>query len=147
MKIFVITIFSKGYRLDFNNISIPSNFWDGSPSTVVPDVENHVWGAIWKMNISDMDSLDRQEGVHDNIYSTFQPEVITPDGKNVSCRCYKLVNQPIKEFPLPPERRPSKAYLKTIILGANESNLPCEYITFLNEIPENGKDGPSVPWL
>lgn len=136
--------FPKGYRLDFN---IYDAGWEGCPSTVVMDKENHVWGAIWLMNIGDMANLDRQEEVHDNVYVPFQPDIVTPDGKNVSCRCYKLVDQPSKQIPLPPERRPSKAYLRTIILGANESNLPSEYLTFLNEIPDNGKNGPPMPWL
>lgn len=139
-----MTIFPKGYRLDFN---IFSRTWDGSPSTVVPDVDGHVWGALWRLNVGDMDSLDQQENVADNVYTPFQPDVVMPDGKNVTCRCYKLVDQPDKEYPLPLERRPSRAYLRTIQLGACESNLPSEYLKFLSEIPVNGKDGPSMPWL
>lgn len=137
-------IISQGYRLDFNTVS---RTWAGSPSTVVPDDESHVWGALWKLSISDMESLDKQEGVGINKYEPFEATVVTPDGKNVSCRCYKLVDQPQKVVPLPPERRPSKAYIRTILIGAKESNLPLEYIKFLSEIPNNGKDGPSMPWL
>lgn len=137
-------IILKGYRLDFNTFS---RTWNGSPSTVVPDAESHVWGALWKLSISDLESLDRQEGVNVKKYEPFEPTVVTPDGKNVSCRCYKLVDQPKKVIPLPQERRPSKAYIRTILIGAKESNLPSEYLKFLDEIPHNGNDGPSMPWL
>lgn len=113
---------------------------------MVPDVEEHVWGTLWQLNMSDLAHLDRQEGVYKQIYSPFEVNVTRIDGKNVSCRCYKLVNQPIKEVPLPLNRRPSKAYLDTMIRGANESCLPSDYLKFLNEIPDNGKDGPIMPW-
>lgn len=137
-------IILKGYRLDFNKLS---RTWDGSPSTVVPDDENHVWGALWQLNISDKKNLDKQEGVGSKMYEPFEAIVVTPDGKDLSCRCYKLVDQPKKVIPIPLERRPSKSYIRTILIGAKESNLPSEYLKFLNEIPNNGKDGPSMPWL
>lgn len=76
----------------------------------------------------------------------FEANILTPEGKNLLCRSYMLVNQPVKQIPLPLERRPSKAYLKTILLGAHESNLPFEYLKFLDEIPDNGRNGPKMPW-
>lgn len=145
MHIFCLTqiIFPKGFRLDFNTFS---KFWDGCPATVVSDVEQHVWGVLWQLNVSDLDSLDQQEGVQNKIYLPFEANIVTHDGKIALCRSYMLVNQPIKQIPLPPERRPSRAYLKTIVLGAVESNLPLDYLTCLTEIPINGKHGPKMPW-
>lgn len=127
--------------MDFNEFS---QFWGGCPSTVVPDPEEQVWGALWQLNSTDLKNLDQQEGVP-KMYLSFEPNVIL-DGKNVSCRCYTLVNQPIKQVPLPPNRRPSKAYLETILLGAKESNLPSDYLKFLEELPDNGNHGPIMPW-
>lgn len=69
-----------------------------------------------------------------------------PDGNSTLCRSYMLENHPIKQIPLPSDRRPSKIYLKTIVLGAKESSLPSDYIQFLNNIPDNGRDGPTMPW-
>lgn len=135
--------FLKGFRLDFNTYS---KTWNGCPSTVVPDPENHVWGVLWQLDMKDLDNLDQQEGVPKKRYLPFEANITTPDGEIVLCRSYMLVNQPIKQIPLPQERRPSKTYLETIVLGANESNLPFEYIKFLNEIPNNGKEGPKMPW-
>lgn len=94
-----------------------------------------------------MANLDRQEGVDKKIYVPFEVNILTPDGENILSRCYMLVNQPlIKQKPLPLDRRPSKAYLETIILGASESGLPSDYLNSLNEILDNGNDGPSMPW-
>lgn len=139
---YYVIIFLKGFRLDFNKFS---SRWDGCPSTVVPDTEEHVWGTLWQLSTNDLKNLDRQEGVSQKMYLPFDAN-ITYNGKNVLCRSYMLVNQPIKQVPLPLDRRPSKSYLETMILGANESCLPSEYLKFLNEIPDNGKDGPTMPW-
>lgn len=134
--------FPQGYRLDFNE---PSDFWGGCPSTVVPDPGEHVWGALWRLTNVDLNNLDRQEGVPE-MYLPFDPDVQMPDGENVSCRCYMLVNQPVKRKPLPLDRRPSKSYLQTMLLGAKESNLPSDYCKLLEDIPDNGNDGPIMPW-
>lgn len=93
-----------------------------------------------------MSNLDEQEGVEKKIYAPFEANILTPNGDNVLSRCYMLVNQPDKQIPLPLDRRPSKAYLETIILGANESGLPLDYLQFLSEILDNGNDGPKMPW-
>jgi len=91
-------------------------------------------------------NLDQQEGVDKKIYVPFEINIVTPNGNNELSRCYMLVNQPVKQIPLPLERRPSKAYLETILLGANESGLPFDYLQFLSEILDNGNDGPKMPW-
>lgn len=96
--------------------------------------------------MNDLDNLDRQEGVGDKIYLPFEVNILTPNDKNLLCRSYMLVNQPVKQIPLPLERRPSKAYIETILLGAKENNLPLEYLKFLDAIPDNGKNGPKMPW-
>lgn len=112
---------------------------------MVPDPEEHVWGVLWQLNDVDLSNLDRQEGVPE-MYLPFDPIIQMPDDKKVLCRCYMLVNQPDKRNPLPLDRRPSKSYLHTILLGAKESNLPAEYCKRLEEIPDNGNDGPIMPW-
>jgi len=94
-----------------------------------------------------LENLDRQEGVADGIYAPIEANIVTPDGGTVLCRSYVLVDQPDKQVPLPLNRRPSKAYLNTVLLGAKESRLPLDYFKMLEEIPNNGNDGPAVPWL
>lgn len=125
--------------MDFD---LQSRFWDGSVATIVPDETEHVWGAVWKLDVSDMKNLDKQEAN----YLSFEANVLMSDGNFTLCRSYMLKNQPIKQIPLPHNRRPSKMYLKTIRLGANESDLPLDYIKYLNDIPDNGREGPILAW-
>ncbi|XP_049762236.1 gamma-glutamylcyclotransferase-like isoform X3 [Schistocerca cancellata] len=49
------------YRLDFGYWS---RRWKGAAATVVPDQGKHVWGAVWQMDKSDMDNLDRTDTVY-----------------------------------------------------------------------------------
>ncbi|XP_050440265.1 gamma-glutamylcyclotransferase-like [Adelges cooleyi] len=132
-----------GYRLDFNGPV--STFWKGCPSTIVPD-EDYVWGAVWQMNISDLENLDKQEGVSQKLYLPFEANVTVPNVQTLICRSYMLANQPEKQPVLPLERRPSIAYLETILLGAEESGLPLDYVNNLKLIPHNNVSGPKMPW-
>lgn len=45
-----------GYRLAFNHFT---PYWDGAGSTIFPDKNNFVLGAIWKVSASDFQSLDK----------------------------------------------------------------------------------------
>lgn len=61
-----------------------------------------------------MASLDRQEEVHINRYRPLTKEVLTPDGKLLTCRTYEMVNPPTEPVDLtdpnrPVERIPSKS--------------------------------------
>lgn len=130
------------YRFDFNR---KSGRWGGCTATIVPDPGKYVWGAVWEINSSDMDDLDKQEGVHDNIYSALQVKVTTTDGNVLECRVYQLIEQPETYVPaplLPIERRPSRIYLEVILQGAQESKLPEDYFQFLKSFPHNGYEGP-----
>ncbi|XP_047118651.1 gamma-glutamylcyclotransferase-like [Schistocerca piceifrons] len=44
------------YRLDFGNWS---RRWKCAVATIVPDQGKHVWAAVWQIDKSDMDNLDR----------------------------------------------------------------------------------------
>ncbi|CAH1392605.1 unnamed protein product [Nezara viridula] len=46
----------KNYRLDF---SYWSNRWGGNAATIVPDDSSFVWGAVWEIDNSNSDDLDR----------------------------------------------------------------------------------------
>ncbi|XP_049762234.1 gamma-glutamylcyclotransferase-like isoform X1 [Schistocerca cancellata] len=129
------------YRLDFGYWS---RRWKGAAATVVPDQGKHVWGAVWQMDKSDMDNLDRQEGVSSDIYFPFEVEVEKPDGKKLLCRCYQLCNTPTElkpGQPIPEDRLPSELYLSVIIQGARETGLPNEYIEQLEKISHNSYKG------
>lgn len=62
------------------------------------------------------------------------------NGDVFMCRAYQLGKTP-EEWDSPSATRdnqPSSTYLKTIVKGAIETNLPTEYITFLKSFEHNG---------
>lgn len=129
------------YRLDFGYWS---QRWKGAAATVVPDEGKYVWGAVWQLDRSDMENLDRQEGVSSNVYFPFEVEVETPDEQKLLCRCYQLCDTPTKlnpGQPVPEDRLPSELYLSVIIKGAQETGLPDDYIKQLKKISHNSYKG------
>ncbi|KAK9712665.1 hypothetical protein QE152_g24776 [Popillia japonica] len=129
------------YEIDFASFS-PR--WRGAIATITPKEGRVVWGSIWELDIEHLKTLDDQEGVHRGLYFGTDVDVVTEDGSRKRCRIYKLAHKArfVKNIEeLPEERRPSPAYLKVILLGAKESNLPENYVEFLRRIPHNGYSG------
>ncbi|GJQ84399.1 hypothetical protein Trydic_g3874 [Trypoxylus dichotomus] len=129
------------YEIDFASFS---NRWRGAVATITAKQGKHVWGAIWELDIEHLKTLDEQEGVPKGIYFGMDVDIIVDNENKQRCRVYKLtqeaeVIQNIED--LPENRRPSPAYLKIILLGAGESNLPADYVEFLKKIPNNGYVG------
>ncbi|XP_075160162.1 gamma-glutamylcyclotransferase-like isoform X2 [Haematobia irritans] len=131
----------QNYRLDFHTVT---DRWFGAGATIVPSKGDHVWGAIWKLEGCDMKHLDNQEGVHEGIYTPITVSVYCPTlDSTIECRAYHLCDQPetdIKLMPaneVPIERLPSATYLKALIKGALESEIPYEYIEWLMHLPHN----------
>lgn len=46
----------QGYRLDFMT---QSDRWKGAAATIVEDLGSVVWGAIWEIDLSHLESLDK----------------------------------------------------------------------------------------
>lgn len=66
----------------------------------------------------------------------------TPTGEQICCRVYQQVINPSENVPLsdlPVDRQPSNTYHRTIVKGAKECLLPNEYLEFLRNIVDNGK--------
>lgn len=108
----------------------------------MPDKGRVVWGAIWEIDLRNMQNLDNQEGVHMNIYKPLQVSVDTPSGTTVDCRVYMLCDNPGE---LPENRnftsKPSSTYIDVILSGAIETGLPEDYIQFLQSAEHNGQQG------
>lgn len=131
----------KNFRLDFEKYS---KQWCGASATIVETENSTVWGVIWELDNHNLTTLDSQEGVQDNIYHAMSVNVTTPSGTILKCRVYQQCNNPkeyIKPMDLPMSKRPSPLYLNTILKGAEENNLPTDYIKFLRTIPHNGYKG------
>ncbi|XP_075160163.1 gamma-glutamylcyclotransferase-like [Haematobia irritans] len=133
----------ENYRLDF---FFPSQRWNGAAATIVPTINDHVWGAIWEIDGCDMEHLDEQEGVASGIYTPITVTIQCPTLKKIfECRAYHLCKQPETNFKtmpvdeIPLERQPSQTYLKTLVKGAMETGVPSEYIDWLKKIKHNSK--------
>lgn len=132
----------KDYQISFVTYS---KRWKGASATIVPKESKVVWGALWQVDRADLEHLDRQEGVHENIYRALEIDVFLPSGEKVNARTYQQTANPpdvddLSE--LSQDCRPSVAYWKTILKGAEETDLPKEYLEFLNKIPHNDYHGP-----
>ncbi|XP_018404373.1 PREDICTED: gamma-glutamylcyclotransferase-like isoform X2 [Cyphomyrmex costatus] len=131
----------KNFRLDFHRYS---NRWHGTSATIVETENSVVWGVVWELDKCNLATLDCQEGIQNNIYHAMSVNVETPDGRTLNCRVYQQCNNPkeyIKPEEFPKDKRPSPLYLGTILKGAEENNLPTDYIKFLKTIPNNGYKG------
>lgn len=131
----------KNFRLDFHRYS---KRWCGTSATIIETQNSVVWGVIWELDKCNLATLDCQEGVQDNIYHAMSVNVEIPNGATLNCRVYQQCNNPkeyIKPDNYPMDKRPSPLYLSMILRGAEENNLPTNYIKFLKTIPHNGYEG------
>ena len=75
-------------------------------ATIIKDDDNDVIGCVYSIDKENLPELDRQEGVHQNIYEPKEITVIGSDGKEYNCRTYwkrDVADQPDgkREFELP----------------------------------------------
>uniref|UniRef100_A0A8D0DLN6 gamma-glutamylcyclotransferase n=1 Tax=Salvator merianae TaxID=96440 RepID=A0A8D0DLN6_SALMN len=122
------------YKLAFGSHQGRNSAWHGSTATIVHSPGDEVWGIIWKMSISDICSLDRQEGVEEGIYVPIEVSVQTQEGKVFKCRSYQMTKF---VFGLP-----SPQYKKVICMGAKQNGLPVDYQKKLDSIETNKYAGP-----
>ncbi|XP_069113971.1 gamma-glutamylcyclotransferase-like [Argopecten irradians] len=124
----------KDYKLGFEAIENPKQSrWHGSVATIVDNPGANVWGGVWELDVKDLASLDKQEG----IYKGFDVKVVSPEGQEFTCRTYKLEKIGNSDY----DSRPSPHYKDVILRGAKELQLPKDYVGYLQDIPDNGYQG------
>ncbi|XP_054638463.1 gamma-glutamylcyclotransferase b [Dunckerocampus dactyliophorus] len=124
----------KDYKLVFgNHKGLVSERWRGGVATVEHSPGDEVWGVVWRMSQSDLESLDRQENVMLGAYSPMEVSVTT-EGLELSCRTY-VMNSCVYAPPSP-------QYLQVIVMGAEQNGLPNDYQEKLRAIETNKYDGP-----
>ncbi|XP_006125636.2 gamma-glutamylcyclotransferase [Pelodiscus sinensis] len=111
-----------------------TSYWHGGVATIVQSPGDEVWGVVWKMNTSHLNSLDKQEGVEDGFYVPIEVSVRTQEGKVLTCRSYQMTDY-ICDLPSP-------QYKKVICMGAKQNGLPAAYQKKLEAIETNNYAGP-----
>uniref|UniRef100_A0A670Z2A4 gamma-glutamylcyclotransferase n=1 Tax=Pseudonaja textilis TaxID=8673 RepID=A0A670Z2A4_PSETE len=112
------------YKLAFGSRQRKPSFqWKEGTATIVYSPGEEVWGIIWKMNTSDLYSLDKQ-GVKNGVYNPIEVTVQTQDGKIiVIINCNYQMNDYV------------------ICLGAKQNELLVDYQKKLNSIEANNYAG------
>uniref|UniRef100_A0A672G8J6 Gamma-glutamylcyclotransferase b n=1 Tax=Salarias fasciatus TaxID=181472 RepID=A0A672G8J6_SALFA len=124
----------KDYRLVFgNHKGLASDRWHGGVATIEQSPGDEVWGVVWRMNMSDLESLDSQENVMLGAYSPVELSV-RMSGQDLHCRTY-IMNSCVYAPPSP-------QYLKVIVMGAEQNGLPTDYQEKLRAIQTNMYEGP-----
>uniref|UniRef100_A0A6Q2WUU9 Uncharacterized protein n=1 Tax=Esox lucius TaxID=8010 RepID=A0A6Q2WUU9_ESOLU len=125
------------YKLVFGNYKgLASERWHGGVATIENSPDDEVWGVVWRMNVSDLESLDSQENVRLGAYRPVEVKVKTM-GKELNCRTYIMNNLTVKyllflSFGCP----------KVIVMGAEQNGLPKDYQEKLKAIETNKYEGP-----
>ncbi|KFW08123.1 Gamma-glutamylcyclotransferase, partial [Eurypyga helias] len=79
------------FKLEFgHHQGRTSSVWHGGTATIVQSPGDEVWGVVWKMNTSNLSSLDKQEGVEGGIYVPIEVNVHTQTGQVLTCRSYQM---------------------------------------------------------
>ncbi|XP_028436612.1 gamma-glutamylcyclotransferase, partial [Perca flavescens] len=122
------------YRLVFGNYKgLASDRWHGGVATIEHSPGDEVWGVVWRMSMSDLESLDSQENVTLGAYSPVELSVKTK-GQELHCRTY-IMNSCVYAPPSP-------QYLQVIVMGAEQNGLPKDYQERLRAIKTNMYEGP-----
>ncbi len=123
-----------GWKLAF---TIYSDTWDGGVGDIIPDTEAKVEGVVYTIPKENLKNLDHYEGrnVEDNLELGMYRRQYLPVKKADGWKTVLtyLVNRTI-EYKSTVEIKPSKDYLKTIILGAKKHGLSEYYLNLLREI-------------
>ncbi|XP_061616506.1 gamma-glutamylcyclotransferase-like isoform X2 [Phyllopteryx taeniolatus] len=134
---FLDTARLKDYQLDFGvwGENMESN-WHGGVATIRESPGSEVWGIIWTMSREHLDTLDRQEGVHEGIYSPLLVRVESSGHGEMLCKTYQMNNFHA--------RLTSPQYKHVMRRGARQNGLPEDYVRGLQAVKTNNYTGPSI---
>ena len=96
---------------------------------------SEVWGVVYRLNEKDLTALDRREGCdparafHENRYNRHKVTVLLNGNRSRPLPCLTYLARPE-----PGEHVPSTDYMGRIIVGAEENNLPADYLKMLRSM-------------
>lgn len=112
------------YRLAFTR---DSQRWQAGAADVVPAAGMFVWGALYEVSTEFLEkTLDPREGAGFAYRRIELP--LERDGQELSALTYEVVDK------VEPELLPSSAYIEQLIDGATRSELPENYVRFLESL-------------
>ena len=118
--------FIEGWKLVFNKIATsPSG---AGYANITKEENSKVYGVLYKIENSDLKKLDKYEGCP-NHYKRERIPVILHDGKKITAEVYIAQSNKTREG-----LKPTEEYMKYLINGAKQHNLPSSYIKFLESI-------------
>lgn len=121
-----------GHRLAFTRTS---KKWNGGVADVLPSAGDEVWGVVYELSAGDLRRLDEYEGYKEgrpeskNAYNR-QERVVLREGDTANA----LTAWVYLATPQPGTHRPSLEYLRHIIKGAKENELPAPYLSKLEHL-------------
>jgi cation transport regulator ChaC len=111
----------EGYRLCFD---LPIGPGERGVANVVAEPGARTFGVLHLLTPTELDRLDRTEGVHVGVYERLVADVTADDGTRLPAHVYRSMLAV-------PGRKPSARYLGLLLMGAREHQLPGEWIRFL----------------
>lgn len=121
-----------GYRLAFNK-----NGSDGTgKANIVPDSVGIVWGVAYRCTPETLSRLDQYEGVAAGHYQRKVVQVRVDDGAELEAVTYVAGSAFVDN-----SLSPSPDYLQTIVSGAQEHELPDDYIRYINRLARQENAG------
>jgi cation transport regulator ChaC len=111
----------EGYRLCFD---LPVGSGERGVANVVADAAAHTWGVLYLLPPTELDRLDRTEGVHRGFYRRLQITVVCTGDTCVEAVTYCSPHGR-------PGRKPSARYLGLLLDGAREQALPEAWVDLL----------------
>lgn len=113
----------KDFKLVFNR---KGDYENGGVASIIPSENDIVLGAIFLINDNDLKKLDKIESPDGKSYYRELIKVHTQT--NLILECYTYIAYPQGSF------KPTKKYLNWIIKGAEQIELPIDYIENLKSI-------------
>jgi gamma-glutamylcyclotransferase len=107
-----------GHRLTFSRRSVLTGT---GVADIVADPDRDVWGALYAIGLSELERLDRKEGLG---FAYERREVVVRTGEMTAHQAiaYSVIAKEAEEI------CPSVEYVRLLLAGAAERSLPAEYV-------------------
>jgi cation transport regulator ChaC len=114
-----------GYRLRFNLEGRPKG--KAAPANICPDMDQEVWGVLYRITRRDLLRLDSTEGVPGRFYRPTWLMVEDQEGRPVTAIAYVAIGKEV-------DGNPSHRYISLLREGARHHGLPAHWLQFLDDV-------------